>query len=214
MIKIASNLNKMCVKQAFLEVPYVEEQMLEQLNPGAVTDTKRRKHRNSVIGGLVGGLTGGLAGTAIGAPFAGVGALPAGLIGGVGGLLAGSYLTPAALEHLAKPRTSEGYALSKDPELKKLLRDIDRAKLNKTLASLGIGTGIGTGIGALAGIPLGVLTGGVGVLPSMLGGAALGTVGGLVADNFTTSQKAKSLVESEKGQMYKQKLMDALQKQI
>ena len=42
-IKVASNLNKMCVKQAFLEVPYVEEQMLEQLNPGAVQHYKQAR---------------------------------------------------------------------------------------------------------------------------------------------------------------------------
>ena len=178
--------------------------MLEQLNPGAENpSTRKRKRRNAAIGGLAGGLTGGLAGAAVGAPFAGVAALPAGLVGGLSGLYAGSYLTPAALEYLAKPRTSEGEALSKDPELKELLRGIYRAKRNKRLASLGIGLGAGALVGGLAGA-------GIGALP----GAGVGLMGGALYDAFTDSQKAKSLIESEKGQMYKQKLMDALQKQI
>jgi hypothetical protein len=201
-IKVASNLNKMCVKQALLEVPYVEEQLLEQLSPGSVPASRKRKRRNAAIGGVAGGLVGGLTGAGLGAPLAGVGALPGGLIGGLGGLYAGSYLTPAALEYLAKPRTSEGAALSKDPELQQLLKDISRAKRNKRLASLGIGAGVG----ALAGLPFA----GVGSLP----GAGIGLVGGALYDALTDSQKAKSLIESEKGQMYKQKLMDALQKQV
>lgn len=201
-IKVASNLNKMCVKQALLQVPYAEEQLLEQLSPGSAPGSRQRRRRNAAIGGVAGGLVGGLTGAGIAAPLGGVGALPAGLIGGLAGLRAGSYLTPAALEYLAKPRTSEGEALSKDPELKQLLKQINRAKKTKSLASLGIGAGVG----ALAGLPFA----GVGALP----GAGVGLVGGAIYDALTDSQKAKDLIESEKGQMYKQKLMDALQKQI
>jgi len=197
-IKISSNLNKLCVKQAFVDIPFKEQQLLEALTvpykfaPG-------RQLKSQIAGGLAGAAAGGLGGALIGAPM---GSLPTALPGAAVGGFGGAALGPLFTESLAKARTSEGETLSKDPELMKLIGSIRRAQAMKSVGYL-LG---GTGLGALAGLPFG----GAGAIP----GAAGGLLVGAVANALTKSRKAEELAGSDKAKEYKQKLQDLLNKPI